>query len=210
MKTSVVIIDDDTLLASSLSAGLRAWGLEVTGSFPNAAGVVQHAVSTNTDVAIVDFDLGPGPTGIDLARALRERVPTIGIVILTTYSDPRLKTSGLPALPKGAAYVTKTSVGDVADLARVVDKVARNPMSGNEVRNDLAVLDLTATQLDILRSVAHGLTTTQIASDRGVSTKAVEQHLKKIYDVLKLPRGTEMNQRVHLVREYLSRAGLLD
>lgn len=210
MKTSVLIVEDDALLASALSAGLGKLGLDVTATFSNAAGVVHHATSTRTDVAVLDFDLGPGPTGIDLARTLREKVSTIGIVMLTTYSDPRLKASGLPALPKGTAYVTKSSVSDVAELARVIDKVARNPMCGSEVRNDQLTLDLTKTQLDILRSVAHGLSTTQIASDRGVSTKAVEQHLKKIYDVLELPRGTETNQRVHLVREYLARAGLLD
>lgn len=210
MKTSVVIVDDDNLLASSLSAGLSTFGLKVTGTFANAARVVQHSVKEQCDVAILDFDLGPGPTGIDLARALREKLPSIGLVLLTTYSDPRLKAGGLPALPRGTAYVTKTSLADISELARVIDKVARSPMAGTEVRNDLKVLNLTATQIEILRSVANGLSTAHIASDRGTSTKAVEQHLKKVYDALGLPRSSDTNQRVRLVREYLSKAGLLE
>lgn len=210
MKTSILIVEDDALLASALSAGLSKLGLHVTGTFPNASGVVNHATAHDTQVAILDFDLGPGPTGVDLARALREALPTVGIVILTTYSDPRLKASGLPALPKGTAYVTKTSVSDIAELLRVIDKVARNPMSGHEVRQDLEPIDLTTTQIEILRSVAHGMSTSQIAQERGVSTKAVEQHLKRVYDTFELPRGADTNQRVHLVREYLAQAGLLE
>ena len=210
MRTRVIIVDDDALLASSIANGLTNLGLNVTGIFSSAAGAVDHAVEHITDVALLDFDLGPGPTGIDLARALREKSPSIGIIMLTTYSDPRLKASGLPSLPKGSAYITKTSVTDLREISRIIDRVARYPMSGDDVRNDVQALELSTTQLDILRSVANGISTTQIAADRGVTTKAVEQHLTKIYDALGLPRGSDTNQRVHLAREYLKRAGLVD
>lgn len=210
MRARVLIVDDDALLASSIANGLANLGVTVTGTYLNAAGVVAHAIEQQVDVALLDFDLGPGPTGIDLARALRDALPSIGIVILTTYSDPRLKASGIPTLPKGSAYLTKSSITDLTEVSRIVDRVARNPMSGDGVRNDEQPLELSATQVDILRNVANGISTTQIAADRGVSTKAIEQHLTKIYDTLGLPRGSDTNQRVHLAREYLKRAGLVD
>ena len=209
MKARVMIVDDDALLASSIANGLTNLGLTVTGTFASAAGAVDHAVENSVAVALLDFDLGPGPTGIDLARALREKLPSIGIVMLTTYADPRLKASGLPGLPKGSAYLTKSSITDLTEVSRIIDRVARRPMSGDGMRNDEQRLELSTTQLDILRSVANGISTTQIAADRGVSTKAIEQHLTKIYDTLGLPRGSETNQRVHLAREYLKRAGLV-
>ena len=210
MKTSVVIVDDDALLASSLAHGLKDLGVNVTGTFPNAADVVSHSVDKGVNVALLDFDLGPGPTGIDLARALREKMPSIGLILLTTYSDPRLKTSGLPSLPKGTAYITKSSISDLNEVTRVIDRVSRNPMTGDGIRNDADSTPLTTVQIEILRSVSNGLSTTQIAAERGVSTKAVEQQLTKIYDALDLPRGADMNQRVTLVREYLKRSGLVE
>ena len=210
MKTSVVIVDDDALLASSLAYGLKDLGVNVTGTFPSAADVVSHSVDKGVNVALLDFDLGPGPTGIDLARALREKLPSIGLILLTTYSDPRLKIGGLPSLPKGAAYITKSAISDLNEVTRVIDRVSRNPMTGDGIRNDSDSTPLTTTQIEILRSVSNGLSTTQIAAERGVSTKAVEQQLTKIYDALDLPRGPDTNQRVHLVRDYLKRSGLVE
>lgn len=68
--------------------------------------------------AVLDLDLGEGPTGIDLAHGLRRLIPTLPIVMLTSYSDP-LHAGLTRELPTGVPYVVKsaTSTADAISSA---------------------------------------------------------------------------------------------
>lgn len=210
MAIRVVIVEDDALLRTSLAAAVERHGLRVTETFANAMGVADHVREAEPDVALLDLDLGPGPTGIDVARAMRKVRPSIGLVILTTYEDPRLKLGSMPTLPTGLQYLNKGSIDDVAEVMRVLHAAARTPMALPPRSQQPARVDLTPAQIDVLRMVAEGVSTQEIANRRGVTVKAVEQLLTKIYDRLELPRDPGVNQRVQLARAYLSAAGLVD
>lgn len=206
----VVIVEDDALLRSSLSAAVERHGIRVTGMFASALGVADHVRETEPDAALLDLDLGPGPTGIDVARALRAVHPTIGLVLLTTYEDPRLKIGAMPSMPAGLQYLNKGRIDDVSEIARVLHLAGRTPKKAAPKSRQPARVDLTSTQIDVLRMVAEGLSTQEIARRRGVSAKAVEQVLTKIYDRLELPRDSSVNQRVQLAHAFLKSAGLID
>lgn len=209
MAVTAVLVEDDDLLRSALGSALERHGVRVTGAFANAAGVAAHVDEEQPDVALLDLDLGPGPTGIDVARALRKARPAIGLVILTTYDDPRLQGDGMPTLPPGTAYLSKGRSNDVAEVARAIHAAARSPLRPPKDAPP-EPLDLTAAQIDVLRLVAEGLSTPEIAERRGVTTKAVEQMLTKIYQRLDLPKDPAVNQRVQLTRAYLKAAGFVD
>ncbi len=53
-------------------------------------------------VAVLDLDLGEGPTGADLSRGLRLRYLGIGLVIISTYEEPRPIGLHLPPMPEGS------------------------------------------------------------------------------------------------------------
>lgn len=205
----VVIVEDDSLLRSSLVHALERHGLTVTGAFPDARDVATHVAGDCPDVALLDLDLGPGPTGLDLARALRSEHPGIGLVLLTTYEDSRLKVGSLPTIPAGLQYLSKGRADDVAEVIRVLRAAARAPLAVAPTSRQPSRIDLTDAQVEVLRLVAAGLTTQEIAARRGVSVNAVEQMLTKIYDRLDLPRDPSLNQRVQLTQAYLAAAGLL-
>lgn len=207
---TAVLVEDDALLRSSLTHALERHGVRVTASFADASEVAQHVRAQTPDVALLDLDLGPGPTGIDLARALRGIHPTIGLVLLTTYDDPRLKVDPLPAIPAGLQYLNKGRMDEVAEVARVLHAAARTPMAPAPKDRQPGRLDLTTAQIEVLRMVAEGLSTQEIARRRGVTSNAVEQMLTKVYDRLGLPREAELNQRVQLTHAYLEAAGLVD
>ena len=78
------------------------------------------------DAVLVDLDLGAGPTGMDLAIALRRNFPSIGIVILTTFEDPRLLHPKIPNPPIGTEYLVKREVGDVNLLYNAILKSIQN------------------------------------------------------------------------------------
>lgn len=210
MTTRTVIVEDDSLLRSSLTAAVERHGIRVTGAFASAAGVADHVRDVEPDVALLDLDLGPGPTGIDVARAVRKVRASIGLVLLTTYEDPRLKLGSMPTMPSGLQYLNKGRIDDVAEVARVLHAAARSPMAAPPKARQPDRIDLTPAQIEVLRMVAEGLSTQEIANRRGVTVKAVEQLLTKVYDRLGLPRDPGVNQRVQLANAYLAAAGLVD
>lgn len=210
MKPSAILVEDDNLLRSALVTALRGQGIMVIGDFPTAEGVLEFASASRPDVALLDLDLGPGPTGIDVARALRDVVPTIGLVILTTYTDPRLKTAESLSLPRGAAYLNKNDAHDVGTVAIALARAHQDPLTLRSRAQQPTPMDLTHAQIAVLQMVSEGLTNAQIAVRRGVTINAVEQMLAKMYQRLDVPESAGSNQRVQLVRAYLKGAGLLD
>ncbi len=136
------------------------------------------------EVAVIDLDLGRGPNGIDVAVALRDRDPSIGLVLLTSYEDPRLVDDQLPALPRGTRYLRKRDINNVNEVASAIHDAAHGPLTMQRHEP----LSLTESQLHILRGVAEGLSTAEIARRRGVSDKAIEANITRLCEHFDLPR----------------------
>jgi DNA-binding NarL/FixJ family response regulator len=62
-------------------------------------------------------------------------------------------------------------------------------------------------QMDILSLVAKGLTTAEIARQRNVSDKAIENTISRISVQLGIVKDSTQNQRVQLTRAYMRLAG---
>jgi len=197
----VLVVDDNAFGLSTLAGALAGRGLDVRAS-GTARDAHAVALEFRPAVAVVDLDLGPGPTGIDLARALRRSFPAIGICILTSYRDPRLAGIGTPELPDGALYVCKADVADLATLMRAIEQVARAPLAARTLSAMTTgpTAALTDVQVEVLLAVGAGITTAEIARQRGVSASAVEQTISRICERLEIPRNSSLNQRVQLVQ----------
>lgn len=202
----VLVVDDDPFALTTLCAALAYMRLEVAGKAPTAREALALQPEIDAQVALLDLDLGPGPTGIDLALALRVHQPELGIILLSTYRDPRLVSPGTIAPPTGTAYLAKGDLTNVDQLRELIAAVAREPRKDRTFAND-ALPELSPLQLQVLRSLANGMSTQAIASERGVSASAVEQTITKLYDAFEMPRDPEHNQRVRLARAYLELAG---
>lgn len=197
----VLVVDDHPFGLSTLAGALAGRGLDVraAGSARDAHAV---ALEFRPAVAVVDLDLGPGPTGIDLARALRKSLPAIGICILTSYRDPRLAGGTTPELPPGSLYLCKADVSDVAQLVQSIDLAAHAPLAQRTLSTMTTgpTASLTDVQVEVLLAVGAGITTAEIADRRGVSASAVEQTISRICERLEIPRNSSLNQRVQLVQ----------
>jgi DNA-binding NarL/FixJ family response regulator len=172
----------------------------------------------------LDLHLGAGPTGIDLAVALRRIQPRLGIVLLTSFEDPRLLSTTLPDAPPGTQYVTKRSVDTIAVLigvlrdavaatvstSRTTGAVDDHPPSSLERRAGrvTGVSALSDTQMETLRLVARGLSNAAIATSRGVSESAVEATIARLARHLGVAPDTALNQRVHLAQVYFRSLGM--
>jgi two-component system invasion response regulator UvrY len=202
----VILIDDDQFVRTALSAGLTAYGINTLNTFGNASEAVGYIKSHKVDVAVVDLDLGPGPDGIDICRLLRETQPNIGLVMLTSFSDPRIWQPDAAPLPRGCRFVTKSNLSDFSKLVTEVLSARKTPnekINYNIKRDDL----LTSAQLEVLKMVAMGMSSNEIAAQRDVSVKAIEGMISKIYQEMELNRDKSLNPRVQLARAYMKLSG---
>jgi DNA-binding NarL/FixJ family response regulator len=209
----LLVVEDDAFTRTSIVSALTSNGIEVVDSVGTSAEAVTAFEVNDPNVVLLDLDLGYGPTGLDLARAFRIRNPNVGIVMLTSYSDPRLLRSKLPDIPPGTEYLVKSAVGEISvvseaiwqAITNAIGSKAKSRQSRNDVPSDIQ--GMTDIQIETLRMVAQGHTNSEIAKQRLVSEKAVEQTIAKIAKALDIPVATNQNQRVHIARVYFRLTG---
>jgi len=215
----LLIVDDDSFTLATLKSTFESLGVSEVTAFRTASEAITH-VSAARDpqkatVAVLDLDLGEGPTGIDLALRLRQIAPQIGIVILSTYSEPRLMGVRQPALPPDALYLVKQSIDNPrllldAVLQSVSDgrhdspqSQAPTPQHSREPINQHSRLaKLRDNQVEIMRLVASGLTNAQIAQQLLMTEKSVEKSVARLIKQLGIATSREYNQRVLIAQEY--------
>ncbi|MEY3733277.1 MAG: hypothetical protein RL347_636 [Actinomycetota bacterium] len=203
MARSVLLVEDDNLVRAALAAGLTHHGFAVT-----AVGDARAAMATFTestpDVAVLDLHLGPGPTGIDLAVGMRQHVPGIGLVLLTSFTDPRLLRTSLDTIPAGMLYLVKQSVDDLSLLATAIHAA---PEAAASSATPAPRSPLTTAQADTLRLLAAGLSNSEIARVRVVTEATVEKTIARTAQALGIAYEEGTNQRVALARAYFTLIG---
>lgn len=205
----VLVVENDPFTLTSLVNALEYQRFQVVGKVTTAREAIDIQDAADADVALLDLDLGIGPTGIDLAHALRARQPALGIVILSTYKDPRLLAPGMPTAPRGTAFLSKGEVTEFSQVVARLVRVSRDPMK-HRSSPATELPQLTENQVDVLRMVAAGMSTQAIAEEKQVGIKAVEQTISRLCQLLEVPRDSQRNQRVRLARAYLELTGKVD
>lgn len=208
MGLKAAIVEDDDLLRASMEIALQAKGIQVTVSADSSAVALQHPLIRSIDVALLDLHLGSGPSGIEVARSLRSKNPSVGIVFLTSLLDPRLLNVGLKELPYGSRYVSKQDLRDFDDLVKTLYSAAIGAKSPEEKTRKSDPLPKSAKQLQILKLVAQGLSNSAIAKQLVLSERTVESSISRLIDELNLRETPDTNKRVQLARIYLRARGL--
>ncbi len=202
---SVLVVEDDALLRDLIARSLEAAGL-VVETAATAADAKRAFSRLDPDAAVLDIELGPGPNGFDLAEVLRRESPHLALVFLTNLPDPRFAAGDRDELPEGVSYLRKSQLTEVAVLVDTIDATmrgARDRMARHDLDPDRPLARLTRNQMEVLRLVADGLTNAQIARERGVTVKAVEDTIGRIADALAIESSDAVNLRVAVARRYL-------
>jgi len=198
--TSVLVVEDDSFVRATVTTALKFHDFAVVDSVGTSVAAMDAFREHLPDVALLDLDLGGGPTGADLAVGMRRLKPDLGIVFLTSFEDPRLLDSRLTNMPERCGYVVKQSLQDTEFLAAAI--------RGSDDPGEIPRVNLTASQAETLRLVAAGLSNAEIARIRVVEVSAVEKAIRRAADVLGIESDVTVNQRVALARAYYRMAGL--
>lgn len=205
----LILVEDDAFTRATLGDALVLQGFDVKARVATAAEALAAQNEFDPQVAVLDLDLGIGPTGIDVAIALRSRNPRIGIVFLTTYKDPRLIESNLPNLPEGAIYLNKMEMNSTSAIAAQISSALLKPLTRRTFpwNRNSPLSALSTLQIEIMKEIAEGLSTSEIARARGVSEQAIDKSISRISKHLGIPKSADTNQRVQIVRAYFENKG---
>ena len=85
----VIVVDDALLFREGLTRVLASIGFEVLGVADDVAGSLRLVERDPPDVAILDLRMPPGhgTEGIEAAQQIRERWPTVGLLLLSQYVE---------------------------------------------------------------------------------------------------------------------------
>ena len=223
----LVLVDDHQIVRTGLRM-LFASDPEITivGEAGSGAEALVLAEKLQPDVMVMDVAM-PGMSGIEATRRIKEIAPNVAVLALTMHEDEEYFFEMINAGASG--YVPKRAAPD--DLLAAIHVVAQGNvflhatlakflinevLHHNEVK-DLATKDsadrdsdkdeqspdrLTPRELEVLRLIAEGLTSREIAQQLVLSSKTVDRHRENIMTKLNL------HSRVDLVKYAIGR-GLL-
>jgi DNA-binding NarL/FixJ family response regulator len=208
MSMRVAVVEDDSLSRLTLVAALVSSGFEVPLNVATAAEVLAHELLSTIRVFVLDLHLGSGPTGLDLALQLRRRDPSVGLVFLTSFDDPRLLSSSLPAMPGNAQYLVKKDIREIGQLQAAIVASAQGKKSNWFADRDMPTRKFTDVQIETLRLVAAGYSNAEIARQRFVTEKSVEVTIRRVAVALNLKHDATQNQRVHIAKVFFKATGM--
>ncbi|MFT4231389.1 MAG: response regulator transcription factor [Leucobacter sp.] len=205
VERRVLIVEDDVFVTGLLGEVLGREGF-VTAHASDAASARRVADSFDPDAALIDIDLGEGPSGLDLVRAFELTRPDLVAVILTA----RASASTMDGLPPGVGFIRKSMISEPGALIEALDSALRR--GGEGIRLDLdaqhRVDALSPSQREVLRLIALGLSNAEIARRRGVTRSGAEQAVGTVFRKLGLVHDDEIVPRVEASRLYIEAWGL--
>ena len=207
--TKLLILENDNFTASFIKANLSKLDFTAIEIADSASSAMQLFREFNPSVCLLDIEIGAGPNGIDVARAMRRLNPLVGIVFLTSVQDPRLiDLKGLD-LPTGSYYMAKVSVSNSQEIGSVLrDSIsAAKSDAACEIRTEVPALNLSSGQYELIRLIAEGLSNKEIASRKVVTIKSAENSIARLAKKLDIQDLTANSQRVLLAKKYFQLIG---
>ena len=213
----VAIADDHLIVREGLRLILETDPeIELVGDAPDGASAVRLVGEVQPDVVLMDLRM-PGLDGLQAIEQIHAQWPQIALVILTTYNEDGLMLRGLRAGACG--YLLKdTSRETLLDAIRtatrgetllqpeVLSRLLAQTSSGRQTSgppgNVAGSVTLTEREQDVLRGIARGERSKEIAAHLGITERTVKTYLSSIYTKL------EVDSRAAAVAKALA-SGLL-
>jgi len=201
----VLIVEDDTLLASLVTTSLQEAGFEVRTAVSSLE-ARRQIKNFDPDLVLLDLDLGEGPSGVHLAHVLSDQRPDIAILVLTKHAHAQSVSPKENDLPESVGFIRKQSVTAPGELLAAIEKILADKPSEVRQDHDKAVLfsNLPPRAQEVLRLLANSCSNQEIARRTNMSLKTVEKWIDRIYQELGIENTGAVNARVAAATRYFA------
>jgi DNA-binding NarL/FixJ family response regulator len=207
----VVLAEDSGLLRDALTRLLGDHEIEVAAAVTTVPELLEAYEREQPDVAVIDVRLPPTFTdeGIRGAVELRRARPGAPVLVLSQYVEERYARDLLDDRAEGIGYLLKDRVADVGEFVDALRRVAAGgAVFDPEVVRQLLVRhrsidELTAREREVMQLVAEGHSNGSIARELVVTERAVEKHVGRILQKLRIPPNDDHHRRVLAVLAWL-------
>jgi len=208
LPTKVLVLENDDFTRFTLVAALKLKKINVVCEAAAAGDAINCFLKHRPEVAILDLDLGTGPTGLDVARLLRKNNSKIGIVFLTSLEDPRLLRGKSAALPENSVYLVKHDINTPDLIVKAVKESLEVSSIKNQSLNSKNNTDLSDSYIEIMGLIAEGCSNAEISKRKFITEKSVEVAISRLAKKLNIENEPGSNQRIKIAKEYFKLKGL--
>jgi DNA-binding NarL/FixJ family response regulator len=210
----VAIAEDSVLLREGVARVLDDAGFDVVAQCGTADDLLLKVRSFPPDVAVVDIRLPPthNDEGLRAAIEIRNRHPSVGVLVLSQYVELGLALKLLTESPDGVGYLLKDRITDVDEFVASVRRVADGGSALDPIivstllsrhRPDDPISQLTPREREVLELMATGSSNQGIADALIITLRAVEKYVSTIFTKLGLPSTKSESRRVLAVLLFL-------
>lgn len=213
MPVKVILADDHPAVRQGIRNILeKESDIEIVGEFKNGRELLHSGLIESSDVLLLDLNMEK-IDGLKVLDELQEKKSPIKIIVISAYDSPKLMGE---CLEKGASgYILKT--GQLSDVVETIHRVIQGEntfpdfdtkeIPSNKFSyfdNFLSKYKLTTREVEIIKMVCEGMTSTEIADKLSLSTFTVQTHRKNIFKKLKLD-----NSNIATLYEFAFRNGII-
>ena len=203
-KIKILLADDHAVVRMGLISLLSMeQDLDVIAEARDGNEAISRAEASHPDVAILDLMM-PKCDGISATEEIRKVLPNCKIIILTSFGTSDGIAKALKAGANGALLKNSAEVELVPAIHLVLDG---GEFISKEIQEQFAIdppiESLTKRQIEILESIARGLSNDDIAKQYGIAKITVKNHIQAIFTRIGASSRTEaatIALRKHLLK----------
>lgn len=196
----VLIVDDHKLISEAWSSLLKdAPQIVVCGTADTEQSAFDQSIIHKPDIVLMDINLGPG-SGLSAAQKILDTLPKTRVIGLSLHDDITYVKKFLSMGAKG--YLTKNT--NKSELISAIHAVYNGELFiASEIKDryfasllnvdDNEKKELTMKEIEIVKWIAQGLTSKEIADKLFVSHRTIETHRHNILKKLELPNAAQLS-----------------
>jgi DNA-binding NarL/FixJ family response regulator len=195
-KIKIILADDHQMILDGLSEVLKNHlDLELIGQFPNGKKVIEFVKSNEVDVAIMDINM-PEMDGITCSKILKMEYPNIKVIMLTMYAQKSFIDEIIKLGIEGCLLKNNSGKELYDAILRVqsgkyyYDKIK----DFTDTTEEIASYKLGEREIEIIKLLAEGLGTNEIATKLYISKHTVSTHRKNILHKTGVNNTTQLVQ----------------
>ena len=196
----VLLVEDEDFTRAMVGEMLETSGITIS-----SVSTVSEALAVidgfDPHVVLTDLDLGHGPDGADLLTKVFKERPWTGMVVMTAHASPELAITDASRIPDPTVYIVKSEIKSISNLVLAIEEsIEKTGKFQNSFIANPEKITITASQAEILRMIADGLSNASIAKERGITLRAAEALIQRTFLALGVNGDPSVNPRVVAVR----------